>query len=297
MKDVKNLSIDLTIACGIYISWFILVIFGNDLPIVLLFLAGGYLICLHGSLQHIAVHGYPTQWRWLNTVIVYPPLAFFYPYSIYRESHIQHHQIEILTDVNTDPESLYLSKSHWDRLNALSKNVYRFNFTLLGRLLIGPFVALYQLWKGQALLIFSGDLRCALTWIGHIAACLVIALFVHYASDMPIWKYLLCFVYPGISFTLLRSYTEHRWSDNENERSIIVEGSRLSRLLYLNNNYHWVHHENPALPWQELSTAFRQRRSEILQSNRNFYYKGYFQLFARLFKDRWVDPIHPSQSS
>ncbi len=294
---MRRLLQDLSIACGIYVAWILLVIYGNSIPLILLFVLGGYVTCLHGSLQHIAVHGYPFRRGWLNTLLVYPPLAFYYPYVTYRSTHLEHHNVETLTDVSTDPESLYVSKTHWDSLSEISKSVYRFSFTLLGRLLIGPFVTLYLLWKGQLRQIIEGDVQCAVTWLSHIAGCIAIMLFVSYVGQMPVWKYLLCFAYPGISFTLLRSYTEHRWSDIEEERSIIVEGSVISRLLYLNNNYHWVHHENPGLPWQEVSRMFNERRDEILRSNGNFYYKGYFQMFARLFKDRLIDPIHPAQAN
>ena len=295
--DRNQLAVDLAVTVGIYTAWTLLVIYGNDLPLVLLFILGGYITCLHGSLQHIAVHGYPTRWRWLNTLLVYPPLAFYFPYLTYRESHLEHHKVEVLTDVETDPESLFLSRKHWDSLNNLSKAVYRFNFTLVGRLLIGPFVSLYLLWKGEFRRIVGGDRTCAVTWLLHICAMIAIALLIQYGTTMPLWKYLLCFAYPGISLTLLRSYTEHRWSTDDAERSIIVEGSPISRLLYLNNNYHWVHHENPRLPWQNVATEFNQRRAEILKLNGNFYYKGYMQMFARLYKDKLIDPIHPLEAN
>lgn len=293
----KWLAVDLVITVGIYIAWVLLVIYGNDLPLVLLFILGGYVTCLFGSLQHIAVHGYPTKWNWLNTLLVFPPLAFYFPYHTYRESHLEHHKIEKLTDVETDPESLYIAKSHWDSLNNLSKAVYRFNFTLVGRLLIGPFVSLYLLWKGESRRILAGDRTCAVTWLLHFAAIIALSLLIQYGTTMPLWKYLLCFAYPGVSLTLLRSYTEHQWSNDEGERSIIVEGSPISKLLYLNNNYHWVHHENPRLPWQEVSTEFNKRRAEILQANGDFYYRGYLQMFAHLFKDKLIDPIHPLEAT
>ena len=294
---MKRIYIDITIICGLYLSWFLTIIYGNEIPLIALFLIGGYLTCLHGSLQHNAVHGYPTRRHWLNTAMVYPPLAFFYPYQTYREAHLKHHRIDELTDVDTDPESIYLSRAYWNSLNGFGKLVYRFNFTLLGRLLIGPFLALYHLWKSEFIAIVSGDVRCLRTWILHILACAGLALFIHYASDMPLWKYVVCFVYPGIALTLLRSYTEHRWSAVAQQRTIIIEGSFLTRLLYLNNNYHWVHHENPGLAWQQLRHVFDQRRSEILQSNGNFYYRGYLQILGRVFKDRWIDPIHPTQAN
>ena len=292
-----NSAVDLLIAIGTYSAWTILVLYGNEIPLVVLFVLGGYVTCLHGSLQHIAVHGYPTKFDWLNALLIYPPLALYFPYPIYRESHIAHHLCDSLTDVETDPESLFVTAKQWNRMNKVSKAIYRLNFTLLGRLLIGPFVTLYQLWKSELKRIVNGNTQCILHWILHIACCAAILLFVTEVASMPLWKYILCFAYPGISLTLLRSYTEHRWSESETERSIIVEGSPLSRLLYLNNNFHWVHHESPQMPWRQISIAFKERRNEILNLNGNFYYRSYLQIFARLFKDQLIDPIHPHSAN
>ncbi len=293
----KWIFADIALVCGIYSAWFLLVIFGNSLPLIVLFVLGGYVTCLHGSLQHIAVHGYPTRWKRLNELVVYPPLAFYYPYPTYRNSHLQHHSTEILTDAESDPESLYLSKTHWENLNAAGRMIYRFGFTLVGRLLIGPVVSLYLLWKSQAQQILNGDIACLRIWAVHLCACGAIMLFVVLVGEMALWKYIVCFVYPGISLTLLRSYTEHQWSDNKQERSIVIEGSPISRLLYLNNNFHWVHHDNPGLPWQEVARVFKERRAEILERNGHFYYRGYDQVLLRLLKDRMIDPVHPLQTS
>ena len=288
------LFVDTVVIIAAYSAWLMLVLYGNNLPIWLLFILAGYVCCVHGSIQHIAVHGHPTQHSWLNTLLVYPPLALYFPFQIYKESHLQHHQCEMLTDVETDPESLYLTREHWNRLNPVSRLIYRINFTLAGRLIIGPFVSLYQLWKNEFHIVLSGNRRRALIWGMHGVGCTAVLAFVSLIGNMPIWKYLVCFAYPGIALTLLRSYTEHRWSMSASERTIIIEGSWISRLLYLNNNYHWVHHENPRLPWTRVPEVFRRRREEILQQNGNFYIKGYHQVFTRLWKDKLIDPIHPT---
>ena len=273
-----------------------LVLYGNELPLWLLFILAGYVCCLHGSVQHIAVHGYPTRYSWLNSLLVYPPLALYFPYPVYKESHLEHHQCETLTDVRRDPESLYLTREHWDQLSPFSRLMYRFNFTLAGRLIIGPFVSLYQLLKSEFSTIITGDSKRTTIWVLHGIGCSAVLVFVTIVGDLPVWKYLLCFAYPGISLTLLRSYTEHRWSPDENERTIIIEGSLISKLLYLNNNYHWIHHEDPRLPWSKVPAVFRERREEILQLNGNFYMRGYHNVFARLWKDKLIDPLHPISS-
>lgn len=286
---------DLLVVIGVYAAWGLLVWYGEQIPILLLFIAGGYVTCLHGSLQHIAVHGSPTRHRWLNTLIATPPLALYYPYPVYRESHLEHHYCEELTDFEVDPESLYVSREHWSKLNELSRFIYRFQFTLLGRLLIGPFVSYYQLLKSEALRIYSGEKKQIGIWLLHILACMGVLYFVSFVGNMPIWKYLLCFAYPGISFTLLRSYTEHRWSPLDDERSIIVEGSPVTKLLYLNNNFHWIHHEHPGMHWSLVAKVFHEQKVEILRKNGNFYYKNYSQILRRLWKDRLIDPIHPTE--
>ncbi len=286
---------DILLGIGIYASWLALVLFGDSLPIIVLFLLGGYIGCLHGGYQHIAVHGYPTRIEWLNSLLVYPPLILYFPYPTYRNTHLIHHECDVLTDVATDPESVYLSQAHWNSLNRLSQFIYKINFTLAGRMLIGPFISLYHLWKSESKLILAGNFERPRIWLIHIVLCAAILVFVNVAG-MPIWKYLLCVAYPGISLTLLRSYTEHRWSPEAKERSLIVEGSIISRLLYLNNNFHWIHHEKPGLHWTAIPKVYRQRKAEILKANGNYFYKGYTDIFKRLWHDKLISPVHPLEN-
>ena len=77
---------------------------------------------------------------------------------------------------------------------------------------------------------------------------------------MPLWVYLLLFVYPGASLTLLRSYLEHRAHDEVDARTIIVEAGPVMSLLYLNNNLHAAHHDEPGLAWYRAAGRYRQHR-------------------------------------
>ena len=104
-------------------------------------------------------------------LLVYPPLILYFPYPTYRESHLIHHECDVLTDVATDPESVYLSQAHWNSLNQLSQFIYKINFTLAGRMLIGPFISLYHLWKSESKLILAGDFERARIWLIHIVLC------------------------------------------------------------------------------------------------------------------------------
>ena len=49
----------LALAVFIYTSWFTLTYFWASVPYVLLFIAGGWLLAWHGSLQHEVLHGDP----------------------------------------------------------------------------------------------------------------------------------------------------------------------------------------------------------------------------------------------
>ncbi len=293
-KWISHPALTVTVAALCYTAWIALVLFGESIPVWLLFVLGGYVVCLHGSLQHEAVHGHPFASAWVNSILVLPPLSLGYPYHIYRQEHLKHHRCETLTDAEDDPESLYFMKREWDNKYVLFQYIHRINFTLFGRVTIGPAVSIATLWRNQLRMMLKGDSIRIRIWLVHLALSAGILVFAYVAGGIPPWKYVLCFAYPGIALTLLRSYTEHRWSPQADERSIVIEGSPVSQLLYLNNNFHWLHHENPKQPWYELRGEFYKRRHEVLQVNGDFYLRSYAHLIPRLWRDRPVAPIHPS---
>jgi hypothetical protein len=75
---------------------------------------GGYLVCLHGSLQHEVVHGHPTRTAWLNEALVFPSLWLWLPFRLYRETTTSCiHRDEQLTCPVNDPESNYIMPETW----------------------------------------------------------------------------------------------------------------------------------------------------------------------------------------
>lgn len=87
--------------------------------------------------------------------------------------------------------------------------------------------------------------------------------------------YIVLFAYPGLSLTLLRSFNEHRLAAEPAERTIINEGGPLTRLLFLNNNLHALHHAQPGLAWYELPQHYRRRRTALLAANGGYFVEGY----------------------
>src|SRR5271156_4286774 len=88
----------LGLALGVYAAFGLLTWFNNVLPWWLVAPLGGYIVALHGSLQHEAVHGYPfPKSRWLTAAVVFPSLWLWVPFAYYREAHLAHHRDERLT--------------------------------------------------------------------------------------------------------------------------------------------------------------------------------------------------------
>ncbi len=137
------------VAASVYIGWFSLTWWFHALPWWTVLALGGWLVCWHGSLQHEATHDHPTGLVWLNTAIVLPPLGLWMPYTLYRESHLEHHRTAELTVPGRDPESHYVDADPWRRSGALARSVLVFNNTLLGRLTIGPAIAVARFWSSE----------------------------------------------------------------------------------------------------------------------------------------------------
>lgn len=69
------------------------------------------------SLQHELIHGHPTRFARLNALFGTLPLAVWYPYGLYRDSHLAHHRHDSLTIPVDDPESYYFTEESWARFS------------------------------------------------------------------------------------------------------------------------------------------------------------------------------------
>ncbi len=281
------------VAVLIYGGWSLTTWFHAALPWWLLVVPGGVLIAWHGSLQHEAVHGQLAPWRWLNDLPALPPLALWLPFPIYRATHEAHHDFEILTEPWRDPESFYVDQATWRRLPAPVRGVLRVHNTLLGRLLLGPFLVIGQFLFAEGQALRRGDRRNLGIWLWHLPAVALVLLWVALVCGLPLWQYLLLFVLPGASLTLVRSFAEHKAARTPYERTAVVEAGRFFGLLFFNNNLHFAHHKRPDLPWHALPAYYRARRGELLAENGGLLYRGYREVLRR-FLLRPVDaPAHP----
>ena len=245
------------------------------------------------SLQHELVHGHPTRWRGFNKLLGYAPLAVWFPFALYVETHTAHHSDEQLTLPGVDPESNYVSPAQWQQAGALGRWLYRARLSFWGRFLLGPAMAVASIAQEELDLLRRGDLRRLPMWLGH-GALTVLMLWglQRYAGIHPL-LYLFAIAYPALSITMVRSFFEHRATALAKHRIVINEASWPLRLLYLNNNYHLVHHDMPSLPWYLIPAAYRPFREDYLARCGQFRFDGYAPLAGR-FGFRPIDhPIHP----
>lgn len=265
----------------------------HDLPWFVVLPIAGYLVALHGSLQHEALHGHPTRSRLVNELLVLINPSFWFPYRRYRKLHLTHHNDEHLTDPTLDPESYYLLPDRWARLPAPMKQLYTANNTLGGRMLMGPAIASIRFWFSEARAMLAGDREVIQAWFVHIPACAVVVAYALWICAIPLWQYALFFAYPGVAMMLVRSFCEHQAAENEGERTIVVEASPFWALLFLNNNLHVAHHTRPRLAWYELPAYYRAERDSLIAKNNGYRMNGYGEIFRRYFLKPKEPVAHP----
>ena len=280
------------VALAIYGAFAAVTLGYHALPWYAVLALGGCVVTWHGSLQHEVVHGHPTPWRWVNRALVFPSLWLWLPFELYRATHLHHHRTEQLTVPAIDPESAYLLENCYRALPRWRRALERWQRCLAGRLLIGPIAEIAKLGCSELARARDGNLD-ARAWAIHAAAVGVVLLWVIAVCSIPFVEYLVLFVLPGTSFTLLRSFAEHRAAESPSHRTVIVEAEAPLALLFLNNNLHALHHREPWRAWYELPRRYRQHREEVLALNGHYVFKGYREV-ARRFGLRPRDAVvHP----
>src|SRR5689334_1403969 len=274
------------VAALAYGGWIALTLGYHALPWWAVLPAAGYVMGLYGSLQHETIHGHPSRWQLVNEALAWVPLWLWLPYPIYRDEHRTHHDDAILTDPFADPESKYAGPADWPRFGAVRRAALRFNTTLLGRLTIGPVLAMSDFLRRELRAMIAGEPGRRRVWSLH-ALALVPVLAWLWLCGVPLWAYVLLFVYPGLSLTLLRSFAEHIAAAEPKSRTVTVEAGLLFSLLFLNNNLHALHHARPELPWFALPRLARQLPRPALR------YNGYGEIVRRFLLRPIHAPVHP----
>ena len=75
--------------------------------------------------------------------------------------------------------------------------------------------------------------------------------------------------------------TEHRQADNQDARCAIVESGPLMQLLFLNNNFHIVHHTHPSLSWYEIPGTYYRNRDYWIAKTQGHWFSTYWDVLRR----------------
>lgn len=247
---------------------------------------------LHSSLSHEALHGHPTRWGWLNAALVFPALTVVFPYGRFRDTHLAHHHDERLTDPYDDPETNYLDPAVWDRFSRPRQALLRVNNTLAGRLLIGPLMGAVAFILGDLRAIRAANRAVLRDWLLHVPAVGLVTVWGATLGTLPAWAFI-AGTYGALSILKIRTFLEHRAHDRASARTVVVEDRGPLALLFLNNNFHVVHHMHPCVAWYRLPALYASRRAEYLRRNGGYHYASYRDVFRQYFW-RAKDPVpHP----
>jgi fatty acid desaturase len=274
------------LALVIYGGWLALTAWHAQVPGPLLLAGGAWLLAWQGSLQHEVIHDHPTRHRWINDAIGFVPLSLWLPYAVYRREHTAHHTTPHLTDPLDDTESNYLP-----RRGGLPHVLAAMEATLAGRMLFGPPIRVARFWLSELRRATGNPLGVAHEWLVHLAGVALVLLWLDHVG-LSIGMYMLCFVWPGTSLLLVRSFAEHRASPDPAERTALVADSGPLALLFLNNNLHPWHHAHPGVPWYALPALYRANPQEFARAPR---YPGYRAVLARFLFRAHDGLVHPGR--
>jgi fatty acid desaturase len=265
-----------------YAAYALLTIYAENLPTLLIITLLSMTLALHSSLQHETLHILEPRWPILGYLIAAPALGLAIPYDRFRDLHLAHHVNEILTDPYDDPETNYLTDEVWATLSPFTQAILLFNNTFIGRIIVGPLVGQISFVLNDLRAIRTRDTKALYGWLKFIpAVAFVLAWLLVFSSISLIVYFTACYL--GLSILKIRTYIEHRAHELAQGRSVIVEDRGLLALLFLNNNFHAVHHAHPNIPWYNLPTAFRAQRDKFLVQNNDYYFKNYFAVMRRFF--------------
>lgn len=285
----------ITLILGSYGAWILLLFYGEHLHPSIWILLSALNITFFMSITHEVVHGHPTRSKTINRLLILLPIGWSIPFERFERTHLDHHDTEELTDPFDDPESWYVSLPSWIASNFVSRQVLVFNNTLFGRMLIGPLIGLSRFYVGELKTIWkhSDAIVSHLTpWICHLVLCGGMAWAITGHGEVPLWQWV-CAVYIGHSILLIRTFLEHQAAPDRSQRTVLIETPCPIAFLFLFNNYHFVHHDQPHIPWYKLPKEYQQKRDQFLAENGAYVYKSYLEIFRKFFF-RSKEPVaHP----
>jgi fatty acid desaturase len=292
IADVEMPTLILILAT--YVGWLALLFAYRHWPLFIVAPLAAVLVTLHSSLQHEIIHGHPTRRPLVNRLLGIVPLSLWLPFMRFKRNHLVHHDDDRVTDPLDDPESYYWTPQDWGRLNPGVRAVLRVQQTLAGRVVIGSFWRMGMFLAGEARELWRGAGEARAIWLEHALWCVPVLVWVTVVCGMPLWVYAVAVVLPSNGLLLIRSFAEHRARPQLRARIAIVENSRLLGPLFLFNNLHSLHHEDPMIPWYQYNARYRLNRERLVAENEGLVYDSYLEVARRYLLRPYDALLHPT---
>jgi len=275
---------------GFFTVWGAIVGWHRSIPWPVQFVVLVYLGGLWLSIGHELLHGHPTPWNRVNTVVGFPPLSLWIPFARYKTLHVKHHRSD-LTDPFDDPESSYIDPVVWEHAGALRRRYMLFLRTTVGRFTIGVPRAIARFWM-RDLRAMRADHALRRQWAVHIVAAVAFGWWLFGVVGVSAWVYVFSFVLGGAACSNLRSFAEH-CAVPTGTRSAVVKAGPVLSLLFLNINLHHTHHELPDVVWYRIPAEHRAMGSDDIARAGAGYYSSYFEVLRTYFVTPFCQPDHP----
>ena len=289
-SEIEWLTLTLIAATYAIWCWSTTGLASVSLPASILFLT--LALVLHASLTHEVIHGHPTPWTNFNAALVRPGVGLMVPYGRFRDMHLAHHYDENLTDPYDDPETNFMDPAAWVCLPASLRSLLRVNNTLLGRLVLGPAIGNILFISNDFKNVWKGDRVVRNSWIAHGFALIPVGFWLANVGSIPPWAYFVA-CYASMSVLRLRTFLEHRAHARARARTVVIEDRGVFSFLFLNNNFHVVHHMHPRVAWYKLPAQYYANKAHYLRRNDGYLYRSYWDV-ARAYLFQAKDPVpHP----
>jgi fatty acid desaturase len=246
------------------------------LPPLLSIIATAIVLTLFSSIQHEVLHGHPFHNKRWNEALVAPSLFLTVPYQRFRDTHLAHHRDANLTDPYDDPETNYLDPAVWSKLPRVLQGLLRLNNTLLGRIVIGPAIGQYAFMRSDWQAYCAGDPAVARAWVVHAVGAIPVFIWVAIAPITLIQLLIATYIASGI--LRIRTFLEHQAHEKSRARTVIVESRGPLSILFLNNNFHAVHHMHPQVAWFDLPKLYKDNKARYLKVNEGYVYTCYLHV-------------------
>ena len=118
--------------------------------------------------------------------------------------------------------------------------------TFVGRLLLGPAFSIAGALRDRRVAVVArGRAHCRDSWALHGMLLAALAYWLDRRCGIGWFAFMFGVGYPALALGAVRSFHEHRAVEDAPQRTVINEAGWFWRLLFLNNNYHAVHHDLP----------------------------------------------------